>query len=107
MNFKETYSIRKTHSKKKSDKNYTRMLCTTLNKPWKQHPTKQRLYTHLLPISQTILAKGLISNILLWTPTHGLASVSQPATIYIYQLCEDTGCSQEDLSGAMNHRDEW
>ena len=26
---------------------------------------------------------------------------------YIQQLCEDTGCSPEDLSGAMNDREKW
>ena len=30
------------------------MLCTVFNKSWKQHPTKQQLYCHLPPISQTI-----------------------------------------------------
>ena len=32
------------------DQNYTRMLCAVLNTPWKQHPTKQQLYSHLPPI---------------------------------------------------------
>ena len=31
--------------------NYARMLHDVLNKPWKQHPTKQLLYSHLSPIS--------------------------------------------------------
>ena len=34
---------------KKLDGNYTRMLCTVLNKSWKQHPTKKALYNHLPP----------------------------------------------------------
>ena len=29
---------------KKFDDNYTRMLRAVLNKPWRQHPTKQQLY---------------------------------------------------------------
>ena len=29
------------------------MLRAILNKPWKQRPTKQQLYGHLSPISQT------------------------------------------------------
>ena len=33
---------------------YTRMLRNVLNKSWKQHPTNQQLYNHLLPMSQTI-----------------------------------------------------
>ena len=39
---------------KNLDKNCTRMLWAILNKSWKQHPTKQQLYTHLLAISKTI-----------------------------------------------------
>ena len=35
---------------KKFDGNYTRMLCAILNKFWKQGPSKQRLYCHLLSI---------------------------------------------------------
>ena len=27
--------------------------------------------------------------------------------IYIQQLCEDTGCSPEDLPEAMNDREKW
>ena len=29
------------------DENCTRMLLAILNKSWKQHPTKQQLYSHL------------------------------------------------------------
>ena len=39
---------------KKLDSNYTRMLKTILNKSRRQHPTKQQLYGHLLPITKTI-----------------------------------------------------
>ena len=39
---------------KKTDENYTRMLRAILNKSWKTLPTKQHLYGHLTPISQTI-----------------------------------------------------
>ena len=41
------------HMKKKLDNNYTRMLWAILNKPWRQHPTKQQLYGHLPPITKT------------------------------------------------------
>ena len=40
--------------KKKLDGNYTRMLWAILNKSWRQHPTKQKLYGHLPPITKTI-----------------------------------------------------
>ena len=49
----------------------------------------------------------LISDVLLWTPTHGRAKVGRRARTYIQQLCEDTGCSPEDLPEAMNDREEW
>ena len=35
------------HIEKKLDENYTRRLWAILNKSWKQHPTKQQLYSHL------------------------------------------------------------
>ena len=31
----------------------------------------------------------------------------RPAHTYIQQLCEDTGCSPEDLTEAMNDREKW
>ena len=47
------------------------------------------------------------SDVLLWTPTHGRAKAGRPARTYILQLCEDTGCSPEDLPEAMNDREKW
>ena len=105
---------------KKLDGNYTRMLRAILNKSWQQHPTKQQLYGHLPPITKTIQVRRtrhtghcwrsrdeLISDVLLWTPTYGWAKAGQPARTYIQQLCEDTGCSPEDLPEAMNDREKW
>ena len=48
-----------------------------------------------------------ISDVLLWTPTYGWAKAGWPAWTYIQQLCEDTGCSPEDLPEAMNNREKW
>ena len=103
---------------KKLDSNYTRMLRAILNKSWQQHPTKHQLYGHLLPITKTIRVgrtrhaghcwrsrDELISNVLLWTPTYGRAKTGRPARTYIQQLCEDTGCSPEDLLEVMNDRE--
>ena len=39
---------------KKLDCNYTRILWAILNKSWRQHPTKQQLYSHLPHIMKTI-----------------------------------------------------
>ena len=103
---------------KKLDGNYTRMLRAILNESWRQHPTKQQLYGHLPPITKIIKVRRtrhvghcwrsrdeLISDVLLWTPSHGLAKAGWPAWTYIQQLCVDTGCSSEDLPGVMNDRE--
>ena len=105
---------------KKLDGNYTRILGAILNKSWRQHPTRHQLYVHLPPITKTIQVRRtrhaghcwksrdeLISDVLLWTPTHGRAKAGRPARIYIHQLCEDTECCPEDLPWAMNDREEW
>ena len=105
---------------KKWDGNYTRMLRAILNKSWRQHPTRLQLYGHLPPITKTIQARRtrhaghcwwskdeLISDVFLWTPAYGQAKVGRPARTYIQQLCEDTGCSPEDLPEAMNDREKW
>ena len=91
-----------------------------IHKSWRQHPTRLQLYGHLPPITKTIQVRRtrhaghcwrskdeLISDVLLWTPTHGCARVGRPARTYIQQLCEDTGCNPEDLLEAMNDREKW
>ena len=105
---------------KKLDGNYTRMLRAILNKSWRQHTTKHQLYGHLPPITKTIQARQtrhaghswrsrdeLISDVLLWTSTYSRAKAGRRARTYIPQLCEDTGCSPEDLPEAMNDRENW
>ena len=84
---------------KKLDGNYTRMVRAILNKSWMQHPTKQQLYDHLLPITKTIQARRtrhaghcwrsrdeLISDVLLWTISYGRAKAGRPARTHIQQL---------------------
>ena len=64
---------------KKLDGNYTRMLRAILNWSWRQHPTKQQLYSHLPPITKSIKVRRtrhaghcwrsgyeLISDVLRW-----------------------------------------
>ena len=105
---------------KKLDGNYTRMLRAILNKSWRQHPTKHQLYGHLLPITKTIQVRRIrhaghcwrsrdevIRDVLLWNPAYGRAKAGRPARTCIQQLCEDTGCSPEDLPEAMNDREKW
>ena len=105
---------------KKLDGNYTRMLRAILNKSWQQHPTKHQLYGQLPPVTKTIQVwwtrhvghcwrskDELIRDVLLWIPTYGQAKAGRPARTYIQQLCEDTGCSLEDLPEVMNDREKW
>ena len=81
---------------------------------------EQVLYGHLPPITKTIQVwrsrhaghcwrnrDELISDVLLWTLSHSRTKAGRPARTYIHQLCEDTGCSPEDLPDAMNDRKRW
>ena len=98
----------------------SRMLRAILNKSWRKHPTKPQLYGHLPPITKTIQVRRtrhaghcwrsrneLISDVLLWTPTYDWAKAGRPAQTYIQQLCEDAGCSPEDLPEPMKDREKW
>ena len=49
----------------------------------------------------------LISDVLLWTPSHGRAKSGQPARTNLQQRCGDMECSPEDLPEAMNDREGW
>ena len=73
-----------------------------------------------LPITKTTQVRGtrhagdcwrsrdeLISDILLWTPSHERVKAGWPARTYIQQLCADTGCDLEDLLEAMDDREGW
>ena len=108
------------HMEKKLERNYTRMLQAILNKSWRQHSTKQQLYSHLPLIIKIIKTRQtrhaghcwrsrdeLISDVLLWTPSHGRAKTGRPAQTYIQQLCADTECSLEDMSEAMENKEGW
>ena len=122
---------------KKIDGKCTIILRALLNKSWMQHPIKQQLYGHLPPISKPIQIRRtrhvgycwrnkdeLISDVLLWTPSHERASAGQPARTYLQQLCRDTEDSSvrtqktalfgqqlctdiEDQSEVMDDGDEW
>ena len=96
------------------------MLRAILNKSRRQHPTRHQLYGHLPPIMKTFPVRRtrhaghywrsrdeLISDVILWTPTYSRTKAGRPARTYIQQLCEDTGCSPEDMPEAMNDREKW
>ena len=81
-----------------------------------EHLTKQLLYGHQPPITKTIQVGWTrpvghcwrsgdkhISDVLLWTPSHGRAKAGRPARTYIQQLWADTGYSL----GVMDDRDGW
>ena len=48
-----------------------------------------------------------VSDVFLWTLSHGRAKAGRPAQTYIQQLCVDMGRSPEDLPEAMNNREGW
>ena len=107
------YSITK-RLEKNIDGNYTRMLRAILNKSWRQYPTKHQLYGHLPPITKTIQVRrtrhaGCTPRDLLIWPEKKQDGQLKHTYIHTYmqQLCEDMGCSPEDLPEAMNHREEW
>ena len=98
-------------NKMHQNENFRRMQHTVLNKSWKLQPMKKQLYSHVTHLNNHFSKTNmwghcwrskdeLISNLLLWTPTHGCASVGWPK-ICIHQLCMDTGCNLEDLPGAI------
>ena len=102
------------------DGNDRRMLQPILNKSWRQHPAKQRLYGNLPAITKTTLVRWtrhaghywrrrdeLITDILLWTPSYGWAKAGWPTKTNILQLCVYIRCSLEYLPGAMDDRDGW
>ena len=105
---------------KKFDGNYTRTLRAILDKSWKQHPTNQQLYSHLPPMMKTIKIRRtrhaghcwrsrdeLISDELLWTPSHRRAKAGRLVRTYIQQLCADTECSPGDLPEAIDYKEGW
>ena len=107
-------------ARKKLDVNYRRMLLAILNKSWKQYTSKNQLFSHLPPISKIIQVRGtrhvghywrskdeLISDVHLWTPTHGRVRVGRLARIYLHLLCADTWFNLENLSRAMDERNGW
>ena len=111
-----TWKITK-RMEKKLDGNYTRILQAILNKSWRQHPTKQQLYSHRPPITKTIKIRRtrhaahcwrsrdeLITDVLLWIPSHGQAKAGRPVPTYIRQVCADMGCRLEELPESTEKR---
>ena len=91
------------------------MFIAILNKPWTPQSSSCTATYHPSRKLSKLDKPGhcwrsrheLISDVLLWTPTHGRVKAGQPARTYIQQLCEDVGCSPGDLLEAMNDREGW
>ena len=92
---------------KKLDGNYTRMFRAILNKSRRLTPQGTN-YTATC-FSSWKLSKldkpDMQDTAALRTPTYGRVKAGRPARTYIQQLCEDTGCSPENLPEAMNDRE--
>ena len=107
--------------RKRLNGTYTRMLRAILNISWKQHITNKELYQDIPEISDTIRRNRLrlsghcwrnkeevVSDLILWQPSHGRRKRGRPAKTFIDQIMNDTGISNiDELKNAMENRDDW
>ena len=86
------------------------MLRAALNKIWQDHMSNNELYGNIQKISITIKEhrmrfsghcwrsrEEMISEVLLWEPTHGQRKPERPNKTYTAQLREDCGCTTYEL----------
>ena len=103
----------KAYREKANGELYKNITGYILNKFWKQHLRKQQP-----SISKTIQVRRtryeghclrskdeLISDVLMWTLSHGRVSVGWSVRTFLQQLVADTGCNLEDLLETMDERD--
>ena len=108
------------HLENRLDGTCTKMLRSILNVSWTEHPTKRRLYGSLPLLSLIIREQRLrfaghcwrskneiVSDLVLWRPSHGFTKCGRPRKTYIDQLTEDTDCEVNELKGEMNDRPRW
>ena len=97
--------------------------CSKLNADyfsWKDKPRDNGLKKSMMIKSFKCYTKSLseyflmlkifllsISDVLLWTSSHGQVKARWLAWTYRQQLCADTGCRPEDLSETMDDRKRW
>ncbi|XP_071958788.1 uncharacterized protein [Antedon mediterranea] len=99
---------------------YTRMLRAVLNVSWQEHLSNAQLYGNLRKITDVIKERRvrfvghsfrnkseLISELMLWMPSHGTRRPGRPPKSFIDQLVADSGHTIEELPGAMMNRDGW
>ena len=92
---------------KKIDGNYTRMLRGILNKSWRQHPTKHQLYGP--DMQDTAGEAGMSSKVMYFDGPPHIAEQKQDGQFeHTYSSSvRIRDVALEDLSGAMNDREEW
>ena len=116
----ETWTLNKKLNKS-LDRCYTRMLRKVLNVSLKQHLTNKELYGTQSPISNVIRRRRLkfaghsvrqhdqlVSELVLWEPTHGTRNRGGQAKNFVDILKEDTGCkSTQEIRTCMEDRGVW
>ena len=97
------------------------MLRVVLNISWREHPTKERLYGKLPPLSSTIIKTRmrfaghvfrnkdeLASEVITWQPRRGRSNIGRPHKTYYQQLVEDACCqTTQELETLMADRNIW
>ena len=105
---------------KKLDGTYTKILRMVLNIHWTHTIKNEILYVTLERLSKKIRRRILkfaghflqredevVSDLVLWQPTHGTRSRGRPPDSYIKTLERDTGLRENYLRAAKMNRDVW
>ena len=99
---------------------YTRLLRSALDVSWKAHMTNEELYGDLPRVSEKIGKRRLqfaghcvrssgqvVSDLVLWKPTHGKRSAGRPNKTYVDILCQDTSLTPDEMENCMRDRRVW
>ncbi|XP_072044651.1 uncharacterized protein [Amphiura filiformis] len=99
---------------------YTRLLRSALDISWRTHTTNKELYGELPKVTDKIRKRRLqfaghclrstgqvVSDLVLWKPSHGKRSVGRPSKTYVDLLCEDTGQEPNEIRSCMQDRHIW
>ena len=99
---------------------YTRILQMILNVYWSQKVTNEVLYEAIEQISTKIIRRFLkfaghclcrddevVSDLVLWEPTHRTRRRGRPPESYIRNLERETGIPASDMKVAKMNRDVW
>ena len=102
------------------DGNYTKILGAILNVSWDDYLTNSQLYGKLAKITDVIKERRLrftghsfrnkeelVSDLLLWAPSHGQRSSGRPQKTYLDQFSSDSGHSIDKLPVAMMNKLGW